>query len=280
MARYRRIDPYIWHDEKFTEFSDDGKLLFFHLLTSPRGNPLGCFVQGKTDMAEYLKWPMKRLALPYRELLSIGRIKYDEKTRLVLIPNYLKYNPLENENQAKTALKYLTELPYHEACFQYLKQYLEQYGKPFLKPLIDGIAYRIGYCRANTEHLALAVTVDVEKTSPADAGGVMESSLNGWGTPEALKDLYNELTPDELPAVTKMSPARTAKAKKYLAMFPERTWWIQTFEQVKASLFLRGLKPGKGHEHFKADFDWLLSKGKDGTENALKVNEGKYLGDN
>ena len=90
MARYRRIDPYIWHDEKFTEFADDSKLLFFHLLTSPRGNPLGCFVQGKTDMAEYLKWPMKRLALPYRELYSKGRIKYDDKTRLVLIPNYLK----------------------------------------------------------------------------------------------------------------------------------------------------------------------------------------------
>jgi len=121
---------------------------------------------------------------------------------------------------------------------------------------------------------------DNTSPSPQAAAGGIDPSLNGWGTPEALKVLYNELTPDELPAVTKLSPARIIKAKKYLAMFPEREWWVETFAQIRASLFLRGLKPGKGHEHFKADFDWLLSKGKDGTENALKVNEGKYLGDN
>jgi hypothetical protein len=123
---------------------------------------------------------------------------------------------------------------------------------------------------------------ETNNTSPrlSAGGAVADPSLNGWGTPEALKLLYNELTPDELPAVKILSPARIAKCKKYLAMFPERAWWVETFEQIKASLFLRGLKPGKGHEHFKADFDWLLSKGKDGTENALKVNEGKYLGDN
>lgn len=151
MARYRRIDPYIWHDDKFPAFSDDAKLLFFHLLTSPRGNPLGCFVQGKPDMAEYLKWPMKRFAIPFKELLLSHRVEYDETTRLLLIPNYLKYNPLENENQAKMACKYLSELPYNHQFFQYLKLYLERYDKKNVGPLLDGLANRIGNGTPNTE---------------------------------------------------------------------------------------------------------------------------------
>jgi len=143
MARYRRIDPYIWHDDKFPSFSDDAKLLFFHLLTTPRGNPLGCFVQGKADMAEYLGWSSKRLETPFRVLVSSDRIRYDEKTRLILIPRYLFYNPLENENQAKMACKYLSELPYNAQHFQGLKQSLEQYGKPFLILLVNALTDRI-----------------------------------------------------------------------------------------------------------------------------------------
>lgn len=143
MARYRRIDPYIWHDDKFPSFSDDAKLLFFHLLTTPRGNPLGCFVQGKADMAEYLGWSSKRLETPFRVLVSSDRIRYDEKTRLILIPRYLFYNPLENENQAKMACKYLSELPYNAQHFQGLKQSLEQYGKPFLILLVNALSDRI-----------------------------------------------------------------------------------------------------------------------------------------
>lgn|SRR3990167_5748682 len=116
---------------------------------------------------------------------------------------------------------------------------------------------------------------EAKTTPPADAG-VADSSLNGWGTPEALVALYNEATPDECPSVTKLSPARRVKAKRYLSAFPDRDFWASTFEQIKLSPFLSGLKPSQDGRRFVADFDWLLTKGKDGTENAIKVYEGKY----
>jgi hypothetical protein len=97
-----------------------------------------------------------------------------------------------------------------------------------------------------------------------------------WGTPEALVALYNTETPDECPAVTRLSPARVKKAKAYLAAFPDERFWRDVCQQIHRSTFLRGLKSINGHSSFKADFDWLLTKGKDGSENCLKVYEGRY----
>ncbi len=96
-------------------------------------------------------------------------------------------------------------------------------------------------------------------------------------TAEALVDLYNRLTPDNCPAVKTLSPSRRMKARKYLAMFPKREWWEAVFEQYRHSRFLQGLgTKTNGHESFTPDFDWLLSRGKDGTENCVKVHDGRY----
>ena len=45
---------------------------------------------------------------------------------------------------------------------------------------------------------------------------------------------------------------------------------------MKFSRLLLGLAPSPGHENFRGDLDWLLTRGKDGSENAVKTAEGKY----
>ena len=101
-------------------------------------------------------------------------------------------------------------------------------------------------------------------------------STDGWGTPEALVLLYNSSIPLKHPRVTKLSVGRRKKACQYLTQFPERSFWQAAIAEIPRSPFLRGLRPNNGHERFVADFDWLLTKGKDGTENIVKVAEGKY----
>ena len=78
------------------------------------------------------------------------------------------------------------------------------------------------------------------------------------------------------PRVARLTPARREKARKYLLAFPDRRFWVRAFTEIRHSQFLRGLRNGPGHQHFIADFDWLLARGKDGTENVAKVAEGKY----
>lgn len=105
------------------------------------------------------------------------------------------------------------------------------------------------------------------------------SPQNGWGTPEALVALYNGLKPVEAPTVTRLTPARTKKARTYLAIFPAEDFWRTVLVEAGRSPMLRGLKPSVGHEHFRFSFDWMLTRGKDGTENAIKVAEGRYRDD-
>jgi hypothetical protein len=95
-------------------------------------------------------------------------------------------------------------------------------------------------------------------------------------SPDRLIELYNTSTPDECPAVTVVSPARKEKAKKYISIFPEEEFWREVFQQIHHSKFLRGLANHNGHHGFIADFDWLLTRGRDGSENVAKVHDGRY----
>jgi hypothetical protein len=110
-----------------------------------------------------------------------------------------------------------------------------------------------------------------EKTPP------VVPQLAIWPSPEALVRLYNTSAPDECPEVTIISVQRKKKAMAYLNLFPKEEFWVEVFAQISVSRFLRGLTPPTvGRKSFVADFDWLLTKGQDGTENCVKVYEGRY----
>jgi len=97
-----------------------------------------------------------------------------------------------------------------------------------------------------------------------------------WPSPDLLIKLYNEKACDDYPAVSKVTDGRIKKAQSYLKQFPDQQFWEEIFVELNRSSFLRGKAPSNGHESFQANFDWLLTKGKDGTENVIKVWEGKY----
>ena len=60
-------------------------------------------------------------------------------------------------------------------------------------------------------------------------------------------------------------------------MFPAEAWWTVTFKQFHVSRYLRGLTNGTDqYPPIARDFDWLLSKGHDQTENCVKVHDGRY----
>jgi len=108
------------------------------------------------------------------------------------------------------------------------------------------------------------------------ANGVPRAPETAWGEPEHLVALWNAEAPKGLPRIQAVSEGRRKKARAILRQFPREDWWRQVMREYLASGFLQGRKNGPGHEHFKADFDWLLAKGREGTENAVRVHEGRY----
>lgn len=112
MARYRKIDPRIWNDEKFASLSHEAQRAFFFILTHPSMTSLGAFRISAAGMAQELGLTEKGFQEPFHELLSKGIVRYDEKSFLVFAPNFLKYNPPENPIVIKgwaVALDYLPE---------------------------------------------------------------------------------------------------------------------------------------------------------------------------
>jgi hypothetical protein len=57
--------------------------------------------------------------------------------------------------------------------------------------------------------------------------------------------------------------------------FPDaRAGFLETFNRIRGSPFLRGASNGAGHTAWRCDVDWLLIE-----SNFLKVHEGKYAPD-
>lgn len=116
MARYRKIDPRIWNDEKVNDLSLRAKLIFLFVLTHPSQTFLGAFRATREGLAVELGIPTEGFeegfAKPFDELLVKGLLMYSQKVKTIYAPNFLKYNFPDNPNQVRgfdVALDFIPE---------------------------------------------------------------------------------------------------------------------------------------------------------------------------
>lgn len=130
MARYRKIDVRIWNDRKFRELDDNAKLAFLLLLTHPDTNQLGFIRSRSASLAFDLGWQSDAMSNAIQTLCQMGMVMADERAGLMFLPNFLKYNPPNGVNGAKSWAGLLDLLPECDLRDQALIR---------LKPLIDGL---------------------------------------------------------------------------------------------------------------------------------------------
>jgi len=163
MSRYIRIASRFWTDEKVIKLSEQEKFLYLYILTSPHSNMLGFYVLPKLYAMHDLGWNDEQFTKPFTKLLEKGLIKYDETTSVILIPNFLRYNPIQNINQAKGAAKALQELP-DNPLFPLFFQCLKRFAEPFMKPFQELLPERYG----NTETETETETEECIQSAPAE----------------------------------------------------------------------------------------------------------------
>ena len=158
MGKYRKIDPRIWNDAKFMAMPDDGKLVFLFVLTHPHQTGVGAMRATVDGLASELEWTPKRFREGLREPFRNGMIRADEKAHLFALPNFLKYNPLENDNviigQA-TALDLIPECSLKDDICQWVREHWEanrkRYSKPLPEPFRNGMPKGMGNPMPNPE---------------------------------------------------------------------------------------------------------------------------------
>jgi hypothetical protein len=143
MARYRKVDSRIWNDAKFRALSDNGKLVFFMLLTHPSMTALGAMRTTLAGLAEELGWSVEAFREGFREASQKGMAKHDEKACLMVLPNFLRYNRPESPNVVRAwgeSLDLLPECPLKCELMEQVRGFVEGLSKAFVEALPKAFA--------------------------------------------------------------------------------------------------------------------------------------------
>jgi hypothetical protein len=276
MARYRKIDPRIWNDAKFSALSDRAKLVFFMLLTHPNMTAIGAMRGTAPGLAAELGWEPEAFAEAFREVLSKGMAEYDERACLIALPKFIQYNQPESPNVVKAwvgALDLLPECDLKTRVVVRAKEYAEGLKDGFSKALPEAFAKSMPIPEPEPE----PEQEQKEKTLSAGADGdgkPGEQNHDGQQMTrtipvKAILAAYHEYLP-MLPQVRVMTDPRKRKLKARWCEDVDRQsveYWQRFFGYVAKSDFLTG----RSGTWTGCDFEWLIE-----SANHVKVIEGKY----
>lgn len=128
MREYGQIQCSFWSDPDAQGLSDDGKLLACYLMTGPHSNGIGCYRLPDGYIQADLGWTQQRVSKGFAELFQIGFSERCETTFFVLIPKFLKWNPIANGNVAKAREKEFEAISKKASVFAKLCDSLARFG--------------------------------------------------------------------------------------------------------------------------------------------------------
>ena len=136
-SRYSKVFVKIWHSKDFRTLSEEGKMLFLYLLTSPHRNMGGFYYLPLPYLCFDVGLDEERVSKAFEELTDKDMALYDYNTQVVLIKKWFCYNPIENENQAKGLNKQLAEIP-KSKLFKPFVNCVKEYCK-YIERILKGL---------------------------------------------------------------------------------------------------------------------------------------------
>lgn len=117
MRDYGKVHSSFWSSQTISALSEDGRMLALYLMTSPHTTITGTFRLPDGYAREDLGWSSQRVAEGFEELFRNGFANRCETTKWVWICKHLEWNPPENPNQRKSAVKVVASIP-DECCWK------------------------------------------------------------------------------------------------------------------------------------------------------------------
>jgi hypothetical protein len=195
MARYRKIDPRIWNDEKFRALSDSGKLAFLFILTHPSMTSIGAMRGTTAGLAAELEWGVEAFAKAFGEACAKDMIEADAKASFIGVPNFVKYNPPESPNVIKAwadALDLVPECDLRNRHILRLEQVVKGLTEGFREAFTKAFAKTLAKTMPNQEQeqeqeqeqdlysSAAQKTADAKNTGKASPKPLTNGTLHKW----------------------------------------------------------------------------------------------------
>lgn len=109
-AKFKKIDPRIWSDEGFMKLSAAEKLVALYAITA-QSNWIGLFRFSPALAAEQLETSLETFREGFGNVCQRLGWRFDSSVRVLYIPSWFRYNPPDNPNVLKFALRDLSDLP-------------------------------------------------------------------------------------------------------------------------------------------------------------------------
>ena len=234
MARYRRFDPRFWKDEKVRTLTLTEKSIAIYGFTA-QSNRIGIFSFSPGEACEDLELKPETFAKGFKNVCQTLGWQWEERSRVLYLPTWWKYNPPENANNVIGNLKDLSDVPHSPLIslfsnnLQYLpgtlhqtftqtfserypkrspsqEQYQEQYQEQVKEPLSDSTksdaVALLEYLNTKTGSKfrpAKAnldlLTARLATATPEDIRAVIDAKVGEW---EDNPDMKKYLRPDTL----------------------------------------------------------------------------------
>ena len=156
MPRYRKIDVRIWNDKKFRELSDHGKLAFFLVLTHQDITPFGMLRARPVALAYELGWHQDAMSDAMSEVCQMGMVMMDEKAGLMVVPNFLKYNPPNGPNSLNSwaeLIEMMPECPLRDQHLCRVKAFLDNLSEGMRKGINDALRDAMSDAMSRASHI-------------------------------------------------------------------------------------------------------------------------------
>lgn len=287
MARdYGRVITTFWNHPKIRKCSDRGKLLATYLMTGPHSNSIGAYLLPDAYVSDDLGWTPEAVSKAFAELFAIGFAQRFSDGRHVVVCDFLDWNPIENPNVGKGALKQVDQLP-DDLAIEHIFNGLQQYAQHFPNGL-ESVRKRFRNMEPNRtepemepEPRKIAPQADAPRSKPEmviepEVIEDEEPPASCDRTPErAALDAYNALAAEQdWSHAQRLTSTRRVQIRARLRECGGLDGWGTAMAKARASPFLRGeTGRGPGHESWKPDIDFFLQE-----KTFTRLMEGKYDG--
>lgn len=100
MRDFCKVSPLVWRSQKFKNLSAGAQLVYLYLLTCHHSNSIGCFMIHPDYIGADIPALGGEAEIKFLEVKKSGLIDWDHDEQLVLVHNFITFNPPTNSKHA------------------------------------------------------------------------------------------------------------------------------------------------------------------------------------